>query len=86
MQMILSEVPRIYFYFIFFIIRPDLSMRSGLFQLRRQRFLGYGGGGFDSNIISHFLRIPKIFACGAMSGGGGPLRPPAIATGKIMTI
>ena len=74
------------FLFVNLINRPDLSMRSGLFQLRRQRVSGYGGCGFDSNIMNHFLRAPEFFACGAMSGGDGPLRPPAIARGKNMAI
>ena len=74
------------FLFVNLVNRPNLTMRSGLLQLRRQMILGYGGGGFDINIMYHFLRAPEFFACGAMSGGNGPLRPPAIARGKIMTI
>ena len=40
------------------VIRSDLCMRSGLFQLRRRRFTGCVGGGADIKIMHHFPHTP----------------------------
>ena len=62
--------------------RSDLSMRSGLSQLRRRRFTGCVGGGAWYPNHAPFPAYPVNSACGAIGGGGGPLRPPARARGN----